>query len=254
MDFDGGSNVYFKIQPPTATGFGDPEIWPVVDTSALSFIKLTVDEYELSLKVRISGSVVDYDRFFNVEIVETSTVTVGEDIDAIAPSFTVPAGERDGYVTVNVHRTETMSEEILYLTLRLVPSDDFNVNISTWDTDYGQGSIKDDGSYPRVDEHTVTITNLVVQPSTWNAYMAGDYHYSKFMLMCELGDVAVSEFDNTTTMPSARFIALCITLKNYLDYKEEQGETVYLTDFKGEYELDEQGERIPMEVAAALSW
>ena len=58
MGYEGESGVYFMMQKPPASGYGDPEQYEYVDTTLIPFAMFTAKDTVLPIRVRITGDVV----------------------------------------------------------------------------------------------------------------------------------------------------------------------------------------------------
>ena len=73
MGYEGESGVYFMMQKPPASGYGDPEQYEYVDTTLIPFAMFTAKDTVLPIRVRITGEVADHDRYFTIRVVDTLT-------------------------------------------------------------------------------------------------------------------------------------------------------------------------------------
>lgn len=249
MSFEGKDSVYFKVQPRTSTGVGNPEIWPVVDTSSISFTKTTEPDSIYLVKVRLLGRVKDYDRKFKILVDTGTTATSGVDYDELLEYYVMKAGERDSFIPIKFHRTEIMQEKDLFLTLSLHKTEDFDLILPIYNTEHDQTP---DTVKINVINHTIIVSDKIFKPITWNDYVGGTYSDYKMTLICDLYDVPIEEFANTDTMPFTRFKSMMIAFNLYLLQMKIDGNTVYEQDLKGNYTLDEDGKKIEMTTGPGL--
>ncbi len=258
MDYEGADGVWFCIQPPTNTGFGDPDTWPAVDTSQMAFIKMdnSVNDTVVSIPVRVMGNIKDYDREFGVRVAATSTVIEGEDYENVLSYYTVPAGSDRGYVTVKFNRTDRMLTDEFYLTLELVATADFTVPFpKRIIPPLGQHG-PEDSVY--VNKHTLIVSNLLYTPQAWNDYVGGPFTAKKLELLEDLYDVTFAQLDDPDQMNYSILRPMLKGVKYYLMEQEAAGtpvyeedvfgEILYYTDEEGEFILDDDGEKIPVPV------
>ena len=87
MGYEGESGVYFMMQKPPASGYGDPEQYEYVDTTLIPFAMFTAKDTVLPIRVRITGEVADHDRYFTIRVVDTlTTAKEGEDYESFENS------------------------------------------------------------------------------------------------------------------------------------------------------------------------
>lgn len=104
------------------------------------------------LLVRVSGAMKDFDRSFNVVVVEDSITTADASMYNILDCV-VPAGSIFGEVNIEVNKTDALEDERFYLELAIVESEDFpNVDMAT-----NNGFLE--------------ITSLPIKPSNWDNYL-----------------------------------------------------------------------------------
>ena len=254
IEFAEANGIYFSVQPVTSSGFGNSEMYPIEDTVSLAFTTTKRDDSLFNIKVRVYGEVVDYDRHFNISIDSTSTAKKGEDYEAPVLRHTVPAGANTAFFTVKFLRSKRMLDEDLFFTLKLEPSSDFTVPFT-------RDIPPMDQQYDEVNLNTVTVlvNDRLYRPNTWDDWVAGDYTYAKMSLILKLNNLVISDFDSEDTMPMARFDAIILSLKYYLEAKKIQGDIVYETDYKGniiyekdengDFTLDKYGNKIPVEMS-----
>ena len=93
MDYEGKDGIYFSVQEVPPSQYGNPEIWAHVDTTLIPFSLLLENDSTVRLKVRVMGKVVNYDRYFTLSVVDTSTTaTEGEDYAPLEKQYVIPSG------------------------------------------------------------------------------------------------------------------------------------------------------------------
>ncbi|MCF4100779.1 DUF4843 domain-containing protein [Gillisia sp. M10.2A] len=117
-----------------------------------SFLGNTDGEFLMEIPVRIMGNSTNYDRYFNVEIIQDSLSTASENLYEIQKGV-VKAGEFDGKLYIIVYNSEELKNEEASLHLRFTNSDDFQA-----------------GNKEAV-EYTVIWTDKVIVPNwRWYSY------------------------------------------------------------------------------------
>ena len=116
MGYEGESGVYFMMQKPPASGYGDPEQYEYVDTTLIPFAMFTAKDTVLPIRVRITGEVADHDRYFTIRVVDTlTTAKEGEDYEPFENSQVVKAGERqaeDSGLQVKLLRSRNLKQRL----------------------------------------------------------------------------------------------------------------------------------------------
>lgn len=126
MDYEGKDGIYFSVQEVPPSQYGNPEIWAHVDTTLIPFSLLLENDSTVRLKVRVMGKVVNYDRYFTLSVVDTSTTaTEGEDYAPLEKQYVplrragwlrgvhgIPAGKDVGFYLL---RDLTAGRERIFL-------------------------------------------------------------------------------------------------------------------------------------------
>ncbi|MEQ2909390.1 DUF4843 domain-containing protein [Butyricimonas faecihominis] len=240
MGYEGESGIYFMMQKPPASGYGDPEQYEYVDTTLISFAMFTAKDTVLPIRVRITGDVVDHDRYFTIRVVDTlTTAKAGEDYEPFENSQVVKAGERQAEVPCRIVWTEKLMQNpdtVIYLTVRLEESADFKLPLKRW---IPFGSIY--GSTDKVVNplvHVIGINDQVVVPKQWTANYWGAFSPTKFKLVCVVLGLTMQDFEDYKTMNQNRSKALAQNFDRYLKEEKAAGRTVMDKDAAGnEFEM-----------------
>lgn len=250
MDYEGKSGIYFKMQIPPSSGYGDKEIWEHVDTTNIPFSITLKDDSLFTLRFKVIGDVVDYDRQFKLEIASTSTAVEGREYKLFQKDNIVKAGEDEAYVTVHFSRTDELLNTHLYLTLNLISTSDFSLPLKEWRQMSNSYNTKD----INVVQHTLDLSNSIFKPDIWTVTVWDEYSDYKFWFVTDFFGLTQAEFKNKDVMPMAREKYLGMSLNKYLKEKEAagtpemmydmQGNIVYEKDENGNYVLDENGQKI----------
>ncbi|MCG8375479.1 MAG: DUF4843 domain-containing protein, partial [Chlorobiales bacterium] len=81
------------------------------------------DEYIMEIDVRIVGDTANYDRNFNVGIIDTLTTAQPDQYEIIGG--VVKAGEFEGKLSVKLFKSEMLKDTTLNIGLKIVDSEDF---------------------------------------------------------------------------------------------------------------------------------
>ncbi|ALJ06495.1 hypothetical protein APS56_15730 [Pseudalgibacter alginicilyticus] len=104
----------------------EPAINFVNDSLQYSFIQEVADEYILEVPVAIIGSTADYDRYFEVEVLDDEETTATTDLYEIIEGK-VPAGEYTGNLYVKLKKDPVLDDTSVSLHLSSIASDDFTI-------------------------------------------------------------------------------------------------------------------------------
>ena len=134
-------------------------------------------EMEVSFKVNLIGHVTDYDRPFEVAIVEEETTAEENEYEIEAP--VLKAGEISTDLKIKLFKTQRMDEEKVTLTILLLAGKHFNLGYE--------------------DQLTAQVTydNTPLKPDWWTEFIAlcylGEYtpaKYNAFYNYCGLTDIS----------------------------------------------------------------
>jgi len=140
-------------------GCAEEDIMPFKAEPAVNFVSKSVeysfltnpaDEYIQEIEVRIIGDTADYERTFNVEVINDSLTTASTNQYEIVGGV-VPAGAFTGKLLIKLLKSEQLNTDKVSLHVRLVDSEDFK-----------KGNIE-------ANDFTVAWTNKVVVPA-WTYY------------------------------------------------------------------------------------
>lgn len=250
INYEGGASIYFKMQIPPQSGYGEKEIWEHVDTSRLPFSTTIEDDSVFTLRFKVIGDIVDYDRQFKLEIASTSTAVEGREYALFEKAQIVKAGTDEAYVAIHFQRTDELLNNHLYLTLNLVPTTDFSLSLKEWKRMINSYNTKD----INVVQHTIDLSNSIFRPNIWTETVWDVYSDYKFWFVTDFFGLTQSEFENREIMPFPREKYLGMSLNKYLKEKEAagtpemmydmEGNIVYEKDADGNYVLDENGQKI----------
>jgi hypothetical protein len=243
--YSGQNEIYFRYA-------GEAEAINVVDSALIRFGYDTKikDDSIVSIKVRVMGDVVDYDRPVNFILVDTSsTAKLESDIDLLLDQSFVPAGKIDGQIVVKLKNTSNLDHKYLKAGLRLVENVHFKVNYKKT----LHSAINNAGKIVAT-EYRVIFDNASEMPNLWAFYESrflmffGTYTDKKFRLLCETGgfDRDYFSYDPATQNPSTVFndrfpisiVSMACRLMNryFIEYEATHGELL----------LEDNGEKMEM--------
>lgn len=243
--YEGETNIFFLLKKWTAstssatysiTDFPVEEglysdFWEIpnnaMDSITTSLAMDGTDKgYHVKLiPVGISGSLVDYDRFFDYTLGANSTAVEGEHFKVTAM---IPANQRYGALAVSINR-ETVRDTILVVDFNLISSDNFQTNYAKI-----QRSSNDT---TKVDmcQFRLRMSCFIEKPPFWDSNMAGYlgvYSQKKMLLILELtgGDIKIFYPEKSTQIVLGQIIAWGKLLKIYLNEQKAKDNTIYEAD------------------------
>lgn len=229
-EYEGKDGLYFDVQYTNTPWFTNQEMWAHQIYSVVKFTNLDVDETVLNLKVATVGQERDYDRPFQIVVVKDSTTAIsGTEYLDLTETGIIKAGERTGYISVKVKKTDRMTKENVQLQVALLPNEYFSLpyeHLSNVPGRYSETlrlySTNDD---PRI--HNVFLTDILMRPKYFSSYYFGEYSEKKYRLMLELyPDAKPEDYENNNTMPTSRMNVITEILVSYLIEMKEEGHPV----------------------------
>ena len=125
-NYDGREGVYFYVQ--YGAEWGDTTIWANQSFTPVEFVKSTGDYHDVKLRVMTTGRIKEYDRTFRVVVDKDSTTAVeGVNYDPFDEFQVVKAGSHYADLVIRLKRDESIQIEERVLTLKLEPTDDFEI-------------------------------------------------------------------------------------------------------------------------------
>lgn len=177
LTYEEGSGIYFdnsQIQRDTV-----PVSWGLKNTE--------VQEQAIRLEVRLIGQVRDYDRPFNINVIEEPgdprAARPGTDYKPFPLEYTIPAGQASAIIDIDVLRSPDLVEGQRNLTIRLEESDELKFMYSRKLTDTLQNTHWLDI------QRVLKITENFPQPNWWLIYgqkYFGDWSATKSILICDM--------------------------------------------------------------------
>lgn len=199
-----------------------PCVWfsEASDTLVFSFYSQAddVEEYVLELPITMAGAISDADR--TVAVLDKGSLHSGTEYEIV--SATIPAGEVEGVLRVNVQRTGNLETEPDTITFELASSEAFELGLTA---EYWTNSI--------------VVSSLLAQPAWWNSDAESSLGYYSDLKMqvvyqvdgaCDLfeqiGAGAVSWYDDEVEVMVYRLNRYCVDNDIRYDYGSSIGEIV----------------------------
>lgn len=240
----GGDGVYFYVQWPYGTlSSMDSTTWPVQPYTEVNFFEEGVDTLQVSLRVRLAGDLVDYDRQFRI-VIDPDSTTVGAENYIIPNEYqTLAANTYYTDVPVTIISSAALEEEELQLGLRLQATEDLEIAIPVWsvldgmyDNILNQEDI--DGSF-----HAIRMNDFITRPAGWTqgkpnpqvgdqetGYL-GFFSREKYEYILEhIPSLTYEDFASSATMSFARQRSIASVIAGYLTEAMNAGTPVLETD------------------------
>jgi hypothetical protein len=248
-----GSCEYEKL--PTYSGqdqiyfaYADNAMASVVDEQVLHFGYDEVEKWDtiLYLNVKVMGSLAGVDRPVSFVLLDSSTATLGRDVELLPAQSFVPAGEPLGKIAIKVKNTAALSDTVLVASIKLVGNEYFHADYTK--TRYP--NLNSEGKIVSTVIH-VRFDNANEMPRLWFenldkcTVLFGEYSNVKFNLMCDVLGISRSYFSYTEGNPDALFLERINTyamawvraVNRYLnEHKEKNGTSLH----------DEKGKEVKM--------
>lgn len=234
MDYEGDAGVYFAVQYPWPSGAGDSLQWELTPVTNVSFFLLDKQDSIIPIRVQITGNAAAYDRYFKVVVVDTGTTAVaGHDFDPVAETQKIAANTHYTDMKIKLYKQADLSGTSRSLMLRLEETPDFRLPLGTWYPWPGQHKWAPSTGAEVVDisaiEHTIYISDVVMEPEGWFSGLLGKFTVKKFNLMCEMFGLTIDDFSKTN-MNSNRARAFGERFNAYLRAQKEAGNEILEDD------------------------
>lgn len=234
MDYEGDAGVYFAVQYPWTSGYGDTTMWEMNPSTDVSFFLQDKTDSLITIRVQLLGDPVNYDRHFKVTVVDTgTTAVVNHDYDPIDEVQLLAANQHYTDMPIKLYKQDDLSGSQKSIMLRLEETSDFRLPINTWHPWPGQHGWSPSTGAAYVDisaiEHTIYISDVVRQPAGWWAGILGAFTVKKFNMMCEIFDLTINDFSKEA-MSSSRAKAYGQRFDAYLNAQREAGHEVLEDD------------------------
>lgn len=215
--YHGESGVYFAMRDNVNTVNVDTLYR---ESSSLPFIVTGSTDSVFVLRVKILGTVTDYDRQVEIKVLKELSSVEDTDYDALSSVYTLRAGEVYGEIPIRFHRTSSLKGKERSLVVELVANEDFSLPIRMW---------RNSGTeYVDVTRHTIVISDKYVQLPGYRTGHFGPFSEKKMELILQLSGMSLNEFN--VQLPVTLTKSLGQKLSRYLAEMKARGETVYEED------------------------
>ena len=237
MDYEGQDGLYFDAQ--YGAEWGDTTVWAHQIYTVVGFGNVDEEELIGSVKVAVAGSVKDYDRPFDLKIVQDSTTLASEEYELLQESYSIPKGLNHTYVRIKFKKSERMKEETLQLQIALQPNEHFNLPFSEigiipgrWEdvqTEYSKNSD------PNI--HNFFVNDILIKPAGWHNVQFNNYSVKKHQLLIDIAfekfGLGKKAFEDKEVMQSGRAAEIARSTANYLKAQYALGREHWVLDEDG---------------------
>ena len=237
MDYEGQDCLYFDAQ--YGAEWGDTTVWAHQIYSTIAFGRVDATELEAKVKVAVAGSIKDYDRPFQITVVQDSTTLNTDEYDASQLDYVIPARQNHTYIRIPIIKSERMSNETLQLQIALVPGKHFNEKFSEvgiipgrWDD-----TAIDLSTNINPNVHNFFVTDMLVRPEGWTEVQFGKYSIKKHALLLKIAEEKFGfgreDFEEKEIMNLVRGKAIAAAVKPYLMEQYNLGRDHWVLDEDG---------------------
>lgn len=237
MDYEGQDGLYFDAQ--YGAEWGDTTVWAHQIYTVVAFGRVDDPVLDAKVKVAVAGSVKNYDRPFQIKVVQDSTTLIPDEYEANL-NYIIPAGQNHTYVRIPIIKTARMADETLQLQIALQANEHFNLPFSEvgkipgrWTdtaTDWSQNF------NPNI--HNFFINDMLVKPNGWLDIQFGKYYsIKKHALLVKIAGekfgLGREDFENKTVMTAGRAKAIAAAVRPYLMEQYNLGREHWVLDEDG---------------------
>lgn len=188
------------------------------DTTAFSFVDLVVEDTLVSLKVMVLGDVVNRDRKFSMEIVDTmTTAKLAVNYELESNEFYIPADSTCGYLSVRLLRTRELLDTVYQIGFRLKENEEFDLALETQVIN----KLKD--QYINLTTHVLTFTDQLEKPRYFMDFVLGTYTVKKHLLINRLLDMNTAKW--AAASPSL-IMSIGTYMRAYLQDRIDEGNAI----------------------------
>ncbi len=234
MNYEGDAGVYFAVQFPWQSGYGDSTIWELSPVSNVSFFLQKRTDSTIKVRVQITGNTLDRDRQFKVVVADTgNTAKVNYDYDPIPEIHTIRANTQYTDIPIKVYKQADLANTSRKIILRLEETADFRLPIGTWypwpDQHKWSPSVGSEEVNISAIEHTIIISDIIKEPEGWYSGLLGKFTIKKFNLMCEMFDLTINDFSKEA-MNTSRATAYGQRFDTWLQTQKQNGNEILEED------------------------
>ena len=215
--YHGESGVYFAMREVVSTVNVDTLYR---ESSSLPFIVTDKTDSVFNLRVKILGTVADYDRHVSVKVVEEMSTVESHDFEMLQSSYVLKAGEVYGIIPIHFFRTESLQGEERVLVVELIENKDFTLPIKMWRNSSSE--------YVNVTRHSIVVSDKYVLLPGYRTGHFGPFSEKKMRLIVELSAMSLNEFNETLPVTLTKTIGQ--KLDRYLAEMKAKGTPVYEDD------------------------
>lgn len=232
INYEGKEGLYFDVQ--WGVSWLEPSTWAHQFYTLVDFGKTGGEETDLSLTVRATGELKNYDRPFQVYVVQDSTTAIeGEEYEFLNQEYAIKAGETSVNIPLKIKKTERMTQKTVKVQLAILPGDYFELPFTTYGATNvpGRYDADENPEYscnhdPRI--HNIYANDFLTKPSPWFVVW-GTYSEKKYRLMMEISGTTPDEYTQDL-MPSQRANMIAEMVAKYLLAEKEKGTPVLEED------------------------
>lgn len=184
----------------------------VTDSLDLTFVYEASDVLEVPVRIQLLGRAAGHDR--NVELTVTSE-NAEEGIDYVLPEHCVlPAGGYAFDYMVRLNRTEALKSARKMITLRLHPNDEFTLPVTSL--------VQTADTVSTVELRIYFSDMFTTAPDAWEEGLIGDFSQQKFVLICDVLDIAPADFNDPGVITLAKQLYIAAEMSAYVREQVER--------------------------------
>lgn len=241
MDYEGTDSIYFDVQ--RGVPWLDSTLWARYYHTTFNFIKTKEPQSIVYLKVAFSGEIKDYDRPFQIKVLQDSTDAVEGKHFTIERDWIMPAGANSAYLILKVNQDEDYLQGPRKIMLKLLSNEYFDTNM-TFTKLNGRYEVTEDEKLYNADPrlHTIELVYEAARPASWRGIdnpktednpepsetgLYGALTVKKYLLMLRVTGFTDEDFAD---MPGPKRTIIAQTMSKYLEDQFEKGEPVLEND------------------------
>lgn len=203
---------------------------------SFGYVGLSISDTLMSIPVRTTGAVVDYDRPYTLYIDPSSTLREDQDFEILNKPLQIDAGSLEDTILIRIHRTASLRQDTLQLIMDLKPDSYFTNDLMPIKVGYGENE------YLRhLNSMDLFVDDIVGAPVFWSTHPGasvikgylGDFSVKKFQMMISMFNLDIEEITNANYFPSPTLaIVWARAMQAHLNMLEAAGTPVYEEDGK----------------------